>query len=109
MEHARHAEERGAILQALRQDYRAQMTSVRSLARALDLVGHAMRPEGLEFSLAYLADCGYLRVWRAGDLPGWRTDRQNDVRGDAIVFARLLPKGLQLIDGRTAADPSVIF
>ena len=109
VERARHAEERGAILLALSQDYSSRMTSVRALARALDLTGHPMRPEGLQFSLTYLAECDYIRIWRAEELPGWRSDRMNDTRGDTIVFARLLARGLQLIDGQVAPDPSVIF
>lgn len=109
MEQARHAEEKGAILMALKEDYGAKMTSVKSLGRALDLLGHPMRADGLQFALVYLADSGYLRIWRAEDLPGFRADRQSDVRRDAVVFAKLLPRGLQLIDGQVAADVSVSF
>lgn len=109
MEAARHAQERGAILGALQQNYGAEMTSVRTLGRALDALGHAMRPIGLQFALTYLTDCGYIRIWRARDLPGYRSDRANDERGDEIVFAKLMPKGLRLIDGLVEADPGVSF
>jgi hypothetical protein len=109
MEQARHAEERGAILQALKQDYGAKMTSVRALSRALDLVGHGMRPAGMQFALTYLADSQYIQIWRFEDTPGFRADRDSEERRDQIVFARLMPRGLQLIDGQIAADPSVSF
>jgi hypothetical protein len=109
MDRARHAEERGQVLEALKQNYRAPMTSVRSLAGALDLVGYPMTSSGLEFHLVYLADAGYLRIWRANDLPQYRQDRQHDRRADAILFARLTPRGLQLIDGLERPDPSVRF
>jgi hypothetical protein len=109
LEKARHADEKGAILQALSQNYAAKMTSVRALVGALDLLGHAMTSEGMQFALMYLADCEYIKIWRNEDLPGWRPDRMNDTHGYTIVFARLLPKGLLLIDGRIAADPGVRF
>jgi hypothetical protein len=108
MEKARHAEEKGAILEALREDYAREMTSVRSLSRALDLLGHSMRAEALQFALAYLADSGYLRTWRSKDVPGFRRDRISDV-ADSIVFAKLTPKGLRLIDGYEPEDPGVMF
>ena len=109
MELARHKEERGQILSLLRQDYAMEMTSVRALANELDLVGRRMAVGGLQFHLVLLADSGYVQIWRAHDVPGWRSDRQMDESGDAIVFARLTPKGLHLIDGLIPADPAVIF
>jgi len=109
MDRARHAEERGRILQALQQNYRVEMTSVRALAGALDLVGFPMTRAGLEFNLVLLADSGYLKVWRAKDLPGWRGDRPMDRSAETILFARLSPLGLRLIDGAAAADPQVRF
>lgn len=109
MEDSRHAEQRGAILQALRQDYVNKMTSVKALAGSLDLLGYSMTGEGLQFSLSLLADSGYIAIWRAEDLPGYRSDRINDVRRDVILFARLTPKGLLLIDAKIPADPNVRF
>ena len=108
-EAARHAEEKGAILLALKHSYTGVMTSVRSLWRQLDISGHPMRPVGLEFALAYLADRGYIKIWRARELPNWRDDRPMDVSGDSIVFARILPEGLLLVDGEAPTDPKVIF
>lgn len=109
MEQARHAEEKGAILMALKEDYGAKMTSVKSLARALDLLGYPMRTESLQFALVYLADSGYVKIWRVEDLPGFRADRMTDMRRDAVVFAKLLPRGLQLIDGQIEADRGITF
>lgn len=109
MERARHSEERGVILQALRSDYRSKMTSVKSLGRALFLVARPMTEDGLQFHLNLLADSGYVKIWRVEDLPGWRADREAGSRYDAIVFTRLMPKGLQLIDGAIASDPTVSF
>lgn len=109
MEEARHARERGAILEALKQGYEEEMVSVGSLAATLNMVGQPMTRVSLQFSLTLLSDSGYVRIWRARDTPAWRPDRINDVRPDAIVFAKLLPKGLMLVDGRIAADPMVAF
>jgi hypothetical protein len=109
MELARHKEERGQILLLLRQDYSMEMTSARALGNELDLAGRRMAKSGLQFHLVLLADSGYVRIWRAHDVPGWRSDRQMDESGDTIMFARLTPKGLHLIDGLIAADPAVIF
>jgi hypothetical protein len=109
MEQARHAEQRGAVLQALRNDYTSEMTSVVSLSRALFMIGHSVTIDGLQFHLSLLADSGYARIWRARELPTFRPDRDTNVRPDKIVFARLAPKGLQLIDGKIPADPDVSF
>ena len=109
LEDARHAEQRGAILQALRQDYTSKMTSVKALSRALDLLGYSMTFGTFQFSLNLLADSGYIAIWRADDTPMWRADRLNDTARDTILFVRMTPKGLQLLDGRIAADPSVSF
>ena len=108
-EAARHAEEKGAILLALKHTYASEMTSVRALWRQLDMLGHPMRPEGIEFALVYLAERGYIQIWRARELPGWREDRQMEQAPDRIVFARLKPEGLLLVDGDVQADPKVIF
>ncbi len=109
LEEARHGLERGAILLALKQGYSQEMVSVGTLARALNLVGTPMTAEGLQFSLSLLADSGYVRIWRARETGAWRPDRAGDVRPDHIVFARLAPKGLRLIDGQAEADPLVTF
>ena len=109
MVEARHAEERGAILGALKQEYGSSMVSVRTLASALNLTGHPMTSSALQFSLTLLADCGYVKTWSARDMGVWRPDRDNDLRPDAILFARLLPHGLALIDGKIPPDPNVSF
>ncbi len=109
MDEARHALERGEILKALRQEYGSAMVPVRSLAASLNLVGYPMTTDSLQFSLVLLADNGYLRIWRANEMGNWRADRENTGRPDVVVFAKLLPKGLLLIDGRIAPDPSVSF
>jgi len=109
MEEARHNLERGAILSALKQGYDQEMVSVASLSGTLALVGRPITRAGLAFSLGLLADLGYVRIWRARELPGFRADRPSDVRPDEIRFAKLLPKGLLLIDGRVEADAMVSF
>ena len=101
---------RGSVLRMLVEDYRAEMTSVRSLLGALDALGESTSAEDLAFDLKYLADAGYVQVWRNRDMPGWRNDRESALgRPEQIRFARLQPKGLQLIDGHTAEDPQVKF
>jgi hypothetical protein len=82
---------------------------VRSLARALDLLGYSMTVMALEFSLVYLAEQGYIQIWRARDVPGFRPDRARGESGDGVAYAHLLPKGLWLIDGEIEADRSVSF
>jgi hypothetical protein len=109
MEEARHAEERGAILLALKQGYDQEMVSVGSLSKALNMVGSPMTVEGLQFSLSLLADSEYIKIWRAKAMGKWRADRVNEMRPDTIMFARLAPKGLLLIDGQIEADPLVTF
>lgn len=109
MELAKHNEQRGVILKALKADFGSKMTSVASLGRALFMVGHSVTPENLQFHLSLLAESGYVKIWRAEDLPTWRSDRQMGVQADKILFARLAPKGLQLIDGVIEADPQVSF
>jgi hypothetical protein len=109
MEQQRHAIERGRILQSLSQEYGRMPVMVATLLGALDALGYPMTPESMQFSLTYLADQGYVVVVRAGDTPGYRRDRANAVLPEAIVTARLLPRGLQLIDGAIAADPGVRF
>jgi hypothetical protein len=108
MREARHAEERGAILTTLKAAYGSEMTSTRTLWRVLNGARVPVSEEGLQFSLTYLADQGYIKVWRVRDTPGWRPDRPGP-RADVIVFARLLPRGLLLVDGQAEADPKVSF
>ena len=109
MEEARHSEERGAILQALKRNYGRDMTSIKSLWRTLNAIGIATSISGLGFHLTYLSDQEYARIWRVRDMPGYRSDRYANGDPEAIVFARLLPRGLLLIDGQIPADPKVIF
>jgi DNA-binding transcriptional ArsR family regulator len=111
MEHIRHRRERGDILRTLKEDYHQDMTSLRSLAGALDLQGIPLSQDGLEFHLRYLEDQGYVKIWRYRDLPNFRRDRQLPrwTKADTLIFARLLPKGLHLIDALSAEDPMVTF
>ncbi len=99
----------GAILLALKQAYGRERVTLRELSGTLNLVGSPMTAESLQFSLSLLADSTYVRIWRAKDVGNWRPDRLNDVDPDTIVAARLLPRGLQLIDGNIQADPQVTF
>ncbi len=111
VEQVRHAHERGDILRTLKEDYRAEMTATWSLVGALDAQGVSLSMEDLTFHLEYLAEQEYVRIWRQRDLPGARRDRRAaGWRAPAtIIFAKLLPKGLQLMDGKIAEDPLVSF
>ena len=105
----RRAEERGAILRSLQEDYGREMTTVRSLSGALDLQGYPMSVESLQFSLQYLGDQGYIDVIRASQVPGYRRDRMGAGKPDTIIFVKLRPKGVQLLVGTAAEDPGVRF
>jgi hypothetical protein len=109
LEQARHAEERGAILRLLSQDFNSEMTSVGSLLSSLDLLGHSLGWETFCFHLNYLKEDAYIRLWLTRDMPGYRSDRIGAGSPSEIRFAKLLPKGLRLIDGHLAADPMVRF
>jgi len=107
----RHARERGDVLRILKEDYQQEMTSIRNLLGALDALTMPMSEEDLVFHLIYLAGQGYLSVMRAKDTPEYRTDRRlvGWDKPETIKFVKLLPKGLQLIDGLVAEDPLVKF
>lgn len=109
VERQRYARQRGDIIRVLYEDYTANMTSVDSVIGTLDAMGTALAPETLDFHLVYLADSGYIRLWRTRDMPGWRSDRINRGNPEEIRFAKLLPLGLQLLDGITDANPGVKF
>jgi len=109
VEQARHAIQRGGILSCLHGDYASRMTSVRALQSAMDMLGEPMSFSSLAFHLHYLSDSGYLRLWTAADMPGFRADRSGDGDPHAVKFAKLLPKGIQLLDGAIEADPLVRF
>ena len=109
VEKARHNLERGAILRALQEDYTSRMTAISTLAGALDLLGYAMTRDSLTWSLNLLADSGYVRVVRADETAAWRRTKTHLASSDAIVFAKILPKGLHLIDEQIDADPMVTF
>jgi len=108
-EAVRHAEERGKILAVLREAYDQEMVTVTALLGTLDLGLCPVSPEGMQFHLRYLADSQYIRILRVRDLPSYRADRAGSQRPDQIVFAKLLPRGLHLLDGLIPADPSVRF
>jgi hypothetical protein len=111
LEKSRHAAQRGDILRTLKEDYTSTMTSLRSLLYALDLQGSSLSADGLGFHLTYLEGQGYVQLWRYRDMPHFRKDRPvtGAVKVDTIMFAKLLPKGLQLLDGLIPEDPSVVF
>ncbi len=111
VEQAKHARERGDTLRTLKEDYQSEMTSVRNLVGALDMQGVSLSLDGIAFHLEYLAEQGYVRIWRARDLPQHRKDRRRPgwVKPETILFAKLLPKGLQLLDGLAQEDPLVAF
>lgn len=109
VEQARHALERGGILSCLHGDYSSRMTSVTALQSAMDMLGFPMSNATMAFHLHYLRDSGYLRIWTVRDLPGFRADRPGSGDPDAVKFAKLMPVGIQLMDGAIAADPLVRF
>lgn len=109
IEKQRHASQRGDIIRVLCEDYRSTMTAVGNLSGTLDSLGTSISMESLCFHLTYLADSEFIKIWRTRDMPGWRTDRSNRGSADDIRFAKLLPRGLQLLDGICAADPGVKF
>ncbi|MEN6601771.1 MAG: hypothetical protein ABFD86_05090 [Bryobacteraceae bacterium] len=111
IEQVRHAAERGAILRTLKQDYQSEMTSISTLIGALDLRGISLSREGIGFHLQYLADQGYIRIWRVKDMPGFRSDRRLPgwEKPEVMKFTKLLPKGLLLLDGNIQEDAKVTF
>lgn len=110
MDQLRHAEERGKLLKALQEEYSGRMTRVATLRAALDLLGFPMSDVGIQFHLQYLADEGYISVQRAHEAAAYRRDRGH-AGGDpnVIVWARLMPRGVRLIDGIEAENPGVRF
>ena len=110
IENLRYAQTRGKILVILAEDYRAAMTSTGNLVSALDLLGYSISDDSLIFHLRYLEDSGYVKIWRTQDMAGYRRDRlTGGARPEDIRFVRLLPAGLQLIDGVRTEDPMVKF
>jgi|GEM_PF-3415481 len=103
------ARRKGDIIRILYEDYTSAMTSVGSLAGALDMLGESVSPDSLQFHLVYLAQQSYIQIWRVRDLPGWRRDRIGVGPAEQIRFAKLLPRGLQLLDGNCPEDPQVKF
>jgi hypothetical protein len=111
LERERHNRERGDILLVLKEDYQREMTSTHNLLGTLDALGSALSEEDLAFHLTHLAGQGYLRILRAREMPGYRTDRRLPgwEKPESIKFVKLLPKGLQLLDGVIPEDPHVKF
>ena len=102
--------ERGYILKALREDYVREHTPVPLLLRSLPAITITL--ERMQFHLTYLEQQGYIRIWRERDLPTHRTDRisqDDDTMPDTIRLAKLLAKGLQLIEGGIQPDPLIEF
>ncbi|HEX4311904.1 MAG TPA: hypothetical protein VHZ25_17875 [Acidobacteriaceae bacterium] len=109
VEKHRHAAQRGDIIRVLHEDYSSPMTSVGAIAGALDAMGSVVSSEAMQFHLVYLSDDSLIQIWRNRDMPTWRRDRENLGNPAQIRFAKLLPKGLHLLDGRIAEDPGVTF
>jgi len=109
IEQQRHAQERGAIIRTLKEDFLREMTTVRVLLGALDAQGVSLSPEGLAFHLKYLAAQGLVAITRADDLPGYRRDRWPTVKPETLIGAKLTGRGLQLLDGVIDGDPLVTF
>ena len=109
IEKQRLARRKGDVIRILQEDYRAKMTSVGSLLGALDMLGEPVDPRSLQFDLTYLSQQGYILTWCVRDMPGFRHDRINSGAPDDIRFAKLTPKGLQLLDGNAPEDPQVKF
>lgn len=110
IEKQRLARRKGDIIRILREDYLSRMTAVGGLIGALDMLGESISNESLQFDLTYLAQQGYIQIWRVRDLPGFRADRLNNIGpADQIRFAKLQPRGLQLLDGNAPEDPQVKF
>lgn len=110
LENIRYAETRGKILIVLAEDYTTSMTSTGTLVSALDLSGFSISPESLRFHLTYLEAQGYVKLWRSMDMPGYRRDRlEGRAHPEDIRFAKLMPPGLQLVDGKRVEDPMVSF
>ena len=109
MELLRHSPERGDLLRLLKEDYHRELTEVGSLLGAMDMLQKSISIGALRFHLKYLEDQGYVQLRRNRDMPGWRADRAVLGHPDDIRFARLLPRGLALLDGKIAEDPLVRF
>lgn len=111
IEKQRLARRKGDILRILLEEYRSarEMTSIGNLIGTLDAIGEPVSPESIQFDLHYLSDQGYIRVWLNRDVPGFRKDRQNAGLPTEIRFCRLVPRGIQLIDGNITEDPQVKF
>jgi hypothetical protein len=106
----RKASERGSILRMLCDDYGKGMTSIGNIASALDLLGQGVSAESLSFHLVYLEDQQYIRLVRTFEMPGYRRERlSGDAKPDDIRFAKMLPRGVQLVNGQIADDPAVKF
>lgn len=111
VERVRRSLERGEILRVLKVDFCAAMTTVKTLRGALALGGFPLSFDGLAFHLEYLAQQGYVEAFRAKNMPGYRADRviSGWQRPESILSAKLMPRGLLLIDGLAPEDPAVSF
>lgn len=109
VERQRHAQERGAIIKTLKEDFRRPMTTAKVLLGALDAQGISLSLEGLVFHLRYLGGQGFVEITEAQDMPGYRRDRPGSHKPESIMGAKLSPKGLQLLDGAIEEDPLVTF
>jgi hypothetical protein len=111
VERMRHNLERGEILRVLQVDFCSSATMLKTLRGALALGGYPLTLDGLSFHLEVLAQQGYIELNRAEDTPGYRQDRMSALwkKPNTIISAKLLAKGLMLIDALIPSDPTVNF
>jgi len=99
---------RGKILQVLKEYYTDEFTEVTLICSTLG----DMSVERLAFHLTYLEQQEYVRIWRWRDLQTHRSDRtppSADYDPNQMRFAKLLPKGVQLLEGGIPPDPVIKF
>lgn len=106
------AEQRGYILLALEtyHSYGSSMALVNGIAARLEEKGLVIRGRSaLDACLLDLSERGYVEVLRAEELPWYRgVPFLMALRPDELLLAKVLPKGLELLNGLTR-DPEVKF
>ncbi len=94
-------EQRYWILQKLRQGYGGSMAIANSIFNELVADGLAQQQGQKEFELHLvgLSVRGYLRIYRAKDMPWYRgVPFLFADRSDTIMFAKILPAGLSVVE-----------
>ena len=104
--------QRGNILTALRAEFTREKTPAAVLFHTVASLVAGLTRNEFDDHLTYLEGKEYIRLWHQRDMEEERDDRQpsdRDVRSDDIRFARLLPKGVDLLEGSIPADPGIDF